>query len=83
MYHTIVEQLTVRNDDDDKFDKNTMHNKLPQDEQERYDVCESPPVCTWQVQKIRKGAYMPVACDRFSWGGMYLKKLEKKENVCF
>ena len=63
----------MRNDDDNKFDKKTMHNKLPQDEQERYDVCESPPVCEWQAQLVKAGSYEPYNCERFAWGGNFLK----------
>ena len=49
-----------------------MHNKLPQDEEERYDVCNELPVCSWLGTIIQPGSYVPYACDRFAWGCKYL-----------
>ena len=66
------EILTVRGDNDPKFNPKKHHNQLPEDSHEFWDQCELVTLCDFQVdQKGRGSAFVEPPCTFFAWAGKY------------
>lgn len=62
--------MTIRGDNDPKFNPKKHHNQLPEDSHEFWDQCELITLCDFQVdQKGRGSAFVEPPCTFFSWGG--------------
>ena len=64
-----LENLTIRGDEDNQYNKDIHHNTYLEERIYKWDVCEIPQLCEFQMNEHQPGKIKPLPCIFYSWTG--------------